>query len=105
MRVRRYGDANYLTPEQKRRQSSREAQPTLGLLKETTYPKLLGRHEHRRAAEEKLGRPLVKGEIVHHIDGNKHNNHPDNLEVMSQSEHAKEHWPKMMAARKAKHGF
>lgn len=29
--------------------------------------------------EKKLGRPLKKGEVVHHIDGNKENNNEDNL--------------------------
>lgn len=56
------------------------------------YPKLLGKHAHRRIAEAILGRPLKKGEVVHHIDGNKLNNDPANLEVLpSQSEHCKVH--------------
>lgn len=37
--------------------------------------------EHRVVMEQKLGRPLQRGEVVHHIDGNRANNHPDNLEV------------------------
>lgn len=52
-----------------------------------TYKKIMGRHEHRVVAEEKLGRALEKGEIVHHIDGNKQNNDPSNLEVTTQSKH------------------
>lgn len=35
--------------------------------------------EHVLVAEEELGRPLKKGEIVHHKDFNKFNNSPDNL--------------------------
>lgn len=42
--------------------------------------------------EEKLGRSLQPGEIVHHIDGNKRNNSPENLMVMTQSEHARLHY-------------
>lgn len=59
-----------------------------------TYQKLNGRHTHRTVAEQILGRPLLKGEIVHHIDGNKRNNDPSNLMVMTQSEHAKLHFRK-----------
>ena len=55
------------------------------------YTKVNGVHRHRVVAEKMLGRPLKRGEIVHHIDGNKRNNEPDNLEVMTQSEHIREH--------------
>lgn len=51
------------------------------------YEKTHGRHTHRIVAEEKIGRPLKPGEVVHHIDGNHRNNDPDNLAVMAQSEH------------------
>lgn len=57
------------------------------------YIKRNGRHEHRVVAEEKIGRPLLPGEIVHHDDENKRNNHPDNLIVMTQSEHIRLHKP------------
>lgn len=57
-----------------------------------SYPKLLGRHEHRQIVEALLGRPLKPGEVVHHLDGDKRNNDPANLVVLpSQSEHCKAH--------------
>lgn len=56
-----------------------------------SYRKLNGRHEHRQVAEQALGRKLRKGEIVHHKDGNKRNNAPGNLEVMTQAQHMREH--------------
>jgi hypothetical protein len=43
---------------------------------------------HRAVAEEKLGRGLKPGEVVHHEDGNKQNNVPENIRVFaSQREH------------------
>jgi hypothetical protein len=105
-RVRRYGDPNYLTPEVQRRANSRAAMlARVDEVKPTTYRKLYGRHEHRVIAEQMLGRPLQRNEIVHHIDGNKHNNEPSNLQVMTQSDHVRMHIDEMRAARKAKHGY
>jgi len=38
-----------------------------------------------------LGRKLEPGEIVHHKDGNKHNNNIRNLQIMTRAEHMKVH--------------
>lgn len=44
---------------------------------------------HRQVAAELLGRPLLPGEVVHHIDGDALNNAPENLLVLpSQRHHA-----------------
>lgn len=50
---------------------------------------------HRHVASMKIGRWLKDDEHVHHIDENKTNNNPDNLEVLSHSEHAALHNPLM----------
>lgn len=57
-----------------------------------SYPKLDGKHAHRRVMEDCLGRKLAPGEIVHHRDENRLNYQVDNLEVMTQSEHARLHF-------------
>jgi len=43
--------------------------------------------EHRYVMAQTLGRPLEKWECVHHKDGNKLNNKPDNLELVTRQSH------------------
>lgn len=43
------------------------------------------------AVETKLGRPLMLGECVHHIDGNKENDCPSNLVAIGHGEHTALH--------------
>jgi len=47
---------------------------------------------HHEVMEQKLGRKLKEGEIVHHKDENKRNNAPSNLQLTNNSSHSKHHY-------------
>jgi hypothetical protein len=47
--------------------------------------------EHRLVAARTLERPLARTEVVHHINGEKADNRPENLAVMDRAPHQQEH--------------
>lgn len=57
------------------------------------------RYVHRKVMEEVLGRPLRSDEIVHHIDGNKKNNNPSNLQIVTRAEHIRIHKDDLMKGK------
>ena len=79
--------------------------PPIVTLSEEGYLSLKGNGKHyfihRIIAEYLIGRTLLDDEVVHHKDGDKLNNHPDNLQVMTRSDHMKLHsaerWKKAKA--------
>lgn len=49
------------------------------------------RREHRIVMEQVIGRPLARNEEVHHRNGDKSDNRPENLEILSSAEHRRLH--------------
>lgn len=49
------------------------------------------KREHTKVMEEFIGRSLIKGEAVHHIDGQKLNNKVENLILCNNSDHRNMH--------------
>ena len=61
------------------------------------------RYEHRVIMERLLGRSLQRSEHVHHKDGDGLNNKPENLVLLSNSEHQKEHAKALLGRWAKKH--
>lgn len=59
-----------------------------------------GRLEHVVVMESLIGRRLYYNECVHHVDHDKTNNNPENLQLMTRSEHAKLHAKENSGSRK-----
>lgn len=59
--------------------------------KSTWSHRVDGKVVYRDIAEKTIGRPLSTDEEVHHIDGDHFNNSPENLAILSKSEHSKIH--------------
>ncbi len=67
-------------------------------MKAEDHPKAYERgyyYEHILVLEKKLGRYLKRGECVHHLNSDKLNNHPDNLELHTRKSHSDYHWPEV----------
>jgi hypothetical protein len=73
LRFRAHGDPCGGGPDRRRRGT--------GTIDVNGYRRLGQKFEHRLVMEQILGRPLRKGESVHHKNGDKTDNRPENLEL------------------------
>ena len=82
----KYGDPNKIL----RRPNGQGTKDDTGYSRITT-PDGRRIRRHRYVMEQKLGRRLKRSEHVHHIDGDKSNNDPDNLTLTNVRDHRKIH--------------
>lgn len=84
-RLRVYGDVNasapVLTKNQRRRNKSQNGYVYLSWKGHPAAGKNGNLLEHRLVMYEKLGRVLLPGENIHHINGRRDDNSPENLEL------------------------
>lgn len=60
---------------------------------------------HRLIMQQHLGRELNRNELVHHVDGDINNNDISNLQIVSRSQHVKQHSFGELTRFKQKHSL
>lgn len=80
--MRKYGEIRFVNPRRivRKRNKTGERLSSAGY-KIIYVPERGWLLEHRYVMEQKLGRFLLPGENIHHIDGKRANNSPENLEL------------------------
>lgn len=87
-RINRILNPSRMTPETR----AKMRQSRLGRGKCQGYSKIYGRLAHRVIVEQMIGRKLRPEEVVHHRDGNRYNNSPENLQVFAcNADHSRFH--------------